>query len=74
MCVSLSKGEVQDSTAPEAAILRCWLREIQELPGSTASRRQQFWTASVEWHRFLGFGSSIQAGAQRGVKRPADPF
>jgi hypothetical protein len=34
--------------------------KIQELPGSIASHRQQFRTASVDWYWFLGFGSSIR--------------
>ena len=51
-----------------------YAREMQELPGSMASRRQQFRTASVDWHRFLGFGSSIRDEVQRGVKRKGDPF
>lgn len=51
-----------------------YAREIQELPGSTASRRQQFQTVSVDWHRFLGFGSSIKDEVRRGIKRTADPF
>jgi superfamily II DNA helicase RecQ len=51
-----------------------YAREMQELPGSMASRRQQFRTASVDWYRFLGFGSSIRDEVQRGVKRKGDPF
>ena len=37
-----------------------YARKMQELPGSTAGRRQQFRTASVDWHRFLEFASSIK--------------
>jgi superfamily II DNA or RNA helicase len=51
-----------------------YAREMQELPGSTASRRQQFRTASVDWHRFLGFESSIKDEVRKGIKRAADPF
>ena len=51
-----------------------YAREMQELPGSTASRRQQFRTASVDWHRFLGFSSSIKDEVRRGIKRKGDPF
>ena len=51
-----------------------YAREMQELLGSTVSRRRQFRTASVDWHRFLGFGSSIKDEVRRGVKRTADPF
>lgn len=51
-----------------------YAREMQELPGSMASRRQQFRTASVDWHRFLGFNSSIKDEVQRGIKRKGDPF
>ena len=51
-----------------------YAREMDELPGSMASRRQQFRTASIDWHRFLGFGSSIKDEVQRGLKRSGDPF
>lgn len=39
-----------------------------------ASRRQQFRTASVDWHRFLGFNSSIKDEVRRGTKRKGSPF
>ncbi|KAI7592076.1 hypothetical protein KC316_g2508 [Hortaea werneckii] len=51
-----------------------YAREMQDLPGSMTSRRQQFRTASVDWHRFLGFNSSIRDEVQRGIKRKGDPF
>lgn len=51
-----------------------YAREMQELPGSTAERRQQFRTASVDWHRFLGFQSSVAGECRRGIKRQGDPF
>jgi hypothetical protein len=51
-----------------------YAREMQELPGSTASRRQQFRRASADWHRFLGFSSSIKDEVRRGTKRKGDPF
>lgn len=51
-----------------------YAREMQELPGSTAERRQQFRTASVDWHRFLGFQSSVAGECRRGIKRKGDPF
>jgi hypothetical protein len=47
---------------------------MQELLRSIASCRQQFRTASIDWHQFLRFGSSIRDKVQRGVKRKEDPF
>lgn len=51
-----------------------YAREMDEFPGSTASRRQQFRVASVDWHRFLGFPSSVKVEMQCGLKRKGDPF
>lgn len=68
--------DVADEQATHSAFTAgaIYAREMQELPGSTAGRRQQFRTASVDWHRFLGFASSIKDEVQRGVKRRGDPF
>lgn len=50
-----------------------YVGDTQELAGATASRRQQFRAISVDWHRFLGFGSTEQA-KKEGLKRKRCPF
>jgi superfamily II DNA helicase RecQ len=51
-----------------------YARELDELPGSSASRRQQFRSASIDWHRFLLFHRSGGGGVKHGMKRPAEPW
>ncbi|CAG8283036.1 unnamed protein product [Penicillium salamii] len=39
-------------------------RGIMEQPGTTAYRREMFRLSSTDWHRFLGFVSSDDGGAE----------
>ncbi|OQD63800.1 hypothetical protein PENANT_c450G05844, partial [Penicillium antarcticum] len=39
-------------------------RGITEQPGTTAHRREMFRLSSTDWHRFLGFVSTDDGGAE----------
>jgi hypothetical protein len=48
-------------------------RGIMEQPGTTAHRREMFRLSSTDWHKFLGFVSSDDGGAESALgqaKRP----
>lgn len=52
-----------------------YARELRQAPGETASRRDAFRQVSQDWHRFLGFTSSIQGfGVMAGMKRPRNEW
>jgi hypothetical protein len=50
-----------------------YARGIMEQAGAVADRRQQFWTLSTDWHRFLGFQAEREH--EKGCrKRKRAPF
>jgi len=68
-------GDIADEQATHSPHVAgaVYAREVQELAGATASRRQQFRAISIDWHRFLGFAST-ETGSKGGLKRKRCPF
>lgn len=68
--------DVNDEQATHSPFIAgaVYARDMDELPGSIASRRQQFRAASIQWHRIEGYQSSVKDEVQRGIKREGDPF
>lgn len=68
-------GDIADEQATHSPHVAgaVYAREVQELAGATARRRQQFRAISIDWHRFLGFALT-EPGSKGGLKRKRCPF